>query len=276
MRGVCTETEFLTSISIAHRGLHNNVTVEYAPGIVPENSLGAFQNGLAEGFALEMDVALSRDGQVMVFHDDTLARLCASAVALADADAAFLTQQALLKTGEKIPTLSQVLALVQGRVPLIIELKSFESRTGFHTDGNLERACVRVLSEYSGAHAYKSFNPHSVEELLTAKVHGLTQAPIGFLACDYSRDEDFAKLPRAEWSRHQALTSPIAERADFISYGIDDLTDEIAARAHDRGQPLMVWTVRTKTQYDKARRLGANVVFEWRGVPRPAMARISK
>lgn len=262
---------FLKTIPIAHRGLHEHAPQAGLP-VVPENSLAAFGAGLARGFALEMDVALSRDGAVMVFHDDGLERLCGNSRALPHVDAAELERTPLLGTGETIPTLAHVLAFAAGRVPLIIELKSFDSCTGFHEDGALEDACLALLAWYRGPFAFKSFNPFTVNRLLAAREDGRLDAPVGFLACDYARDADFSKLPREIWSAHQAISSDVASRAQFVSYAIDDLTAEISARARGRGQPLMVWTIRTEAQYEKARALADNVVFEWRGVSAPGEA----
>ncbi|MBE6580719.1 MAG: glycerophosphodiester phosphodiesterase [Ruminococcaceae bacterium] len=129
----------------AHRGL-------WGQG-VPENSLTAFRLAAEQGFAIELDVQLSSDGEVMVFHDYTLTRMCKTEQKLADLSAADLGALKLDGTDEGIPTLREVLTVVAGRVPLLIELKG--------ENGNVS-LCPRVaaaLEGYEGEWCVESFNP---------------------------------------------------------------------------------------------------------------------
>ena len=129
----------------AHRGLWG--------GEVPENSLAAFRLAAERGFAIELDVQLSRDGEVMVFHDYTLTRMCKIEQKLAELTAQELGALSLAGTAEGIPTLKEVLAVVDGRVPLLIELKG--------ENGNVD-LCPRVaevLADYRGEWCVESFNP---------------------------------------------------------------------------------------------------------------------
>lgn len=134
----------------AHRGLHG--------GEIPENSLAAFRKAAEEGYGMELDIQLSADGEVMVFHDDTLDRMTERKGRLSDYTAAELSA-VRLKTGEgvltdeTVPTLRQVLETVDGAVPLLIELK------GESTDTSLCPAADRILREYSGPYCVESFNP---------------------------------------------------------------------------------------------------------------------
>ena len=130
----------------AHRGLHG-------PG-VPENSLAAFRAAIDAGAGIECDVRLSGDGVAMVFHDHDLRRLCASALAVEATSAKVLAGQRLFDTGEHIPTLRDLLDLVAGRVPLLIELKC--------RGGNAERLSTAVAAElhgYAGPAGVMSFEP---------------------------------------------------------------------------------------------------------------------
>lgn len=129
----------------AHRGLWG--------GNVPENSLAAFRAAVEHGFAIELDVQLSRDGEVMVFHDYTLARMCGREEKLADLTAAELGALSLGGTPETIPTLAQVLEVVAGRVPLLIELKGESGNTA------LCPAVAAILDRYMGEWCVESFNP---------------------------------------------------------------------------------------------------------------------
>jgi glycerophosphoryl diester phosphodiesterase len=129
----------------AHRGLWG--------GDVPENSLAAFKRAAERGLAIELDVQLSRDGVVMVFHDYTLNRMCGKDALLADLTAAELAECCLQASEEGIPTLQQVLETVAGRVPLLIELKGENGNTA------LCPAACKVLEGYHGAWCVESFNP---------------------------------------------------------------------------------------------------------------------
>ena len=129
----------------AHRGLWD--------GQIPENSLAAFRKAAEQGFAIELDVQLSRDGEVMVFHDYTLTRMCGREVELSALTAAELTATPLLGTAECIPTLRQVLAAVEGRVPVLIELKGESGSTA------LCPKLSALLADYSGQWCVESFNP---------------------------------------------------------------------------------------------------------------------
>jgi len=134
----------------AHRGLHTET--------IPENSLAAFRNAVTHGYGIELDLQLSSDGEVMVFHDYTLERMTGEAGTLSERTAAELSGLHLLtrdgmRTEEKIPTLKEVLALADGKVPLLIELK------GENFDTSLCPAADRILRSYRGAYCVESFNP---------------------------------------------------------------------------------------------------------------------
>jgi glycerophosphoryl diester phosphodiesterase len=133
-------------MGFAHRGLHG-------PG-VPENSLAAFRAALESGAGIECDIRLSGDGQLMVFHDHDLRRLCASALAVESTNAAVLAGQRLYDSGEHIPRLTELLGLVAGRVPLLVEVKC--------RGGNAARISAAVVAEleaYSGPVGVMSFEP---------------------------------------------------------------------------------------------------------------------
>ncbi len=130
----------------AHRGLFDNKTV-------PENSLAAFQHAVKRGYGIELDLQLTADRQVVVFHDDTLTRVCGAEVKLSELTLAELSQYRLMGTEHAIPTFAQVLAMVAGRVPLLIELKGESGNT------DLCLPVARMLDEYDGPFMVESFNP---------------------------------------------------------------------------------------------------------------------
>ena len=133
--------------AFAHRGLHGQM--EHAP----ENSLPAFRLAVEYGYGIELDIALSRDGQVVVFHDDTLLRACGVSGKIDEFDYVDLKKMSLFGTEEHIPLFSDVLQLVGGQVPLIVEFK--------HTTHNkllVERA-LALLDQYEGPYCVESFDP---------------------------------------------------------------------------------------------------------------------
>lgn len=134
----------------AHRGLHDNEAG------VPENSLLAFSRAVEGGFGIELDVQLSRDGELVVFHDFALSRMTGEQARVSDYLASQLRMLPLLDTPQRIPMLSQVLELVNGQVPILIEIK---------TPGADTQACpvlYEALRGYNGPYAVQSFNPLAV------------------------------------------------------------------------------------------------------------------
>lgn len=143
------EIAAFTAWRYAHRGL-------YGDG-VPENSLAAFRAACDAGYAIELDVQLSRDGVPVVFHDATLDRVCGVAARVQDLDAETLTHTILSGCpGHTIPTLSDVLATVDGRVPLLIEIK------GAREAADVCRVAIAQLDAYRGPWCMESFSPYAV------------------------------------------------------------------------------------------------------------------
>lgn len=134
----------------AHRGLHDNA------GDAPENSLRAFGRAAEAGYGIEMDVQLSKDGVPVVFHDYTLKRICGAEGKVNQYTFDELQQFSLCGSDQKIPKFAEVLKLVAGRVPLIVELK-IEG-----TDTSVCPAVDKLLTDYRGMYCIESFNPLGV------------------------------------------------------------------------------------------------------------------
>ncbi|MBE6568683.1 MAG: glycerophosphodiester phosphodiesterase [Ruminococcaceae bacterium] len=132
---------------IAHRGLHDDT--------VPENSLTAFRRAAEAGFAIENDIHITADGEIVVFHDDTLDRMCGVSGRPEEFTLAELKALRLAGRDEQIPTLAECLAVIDGRVPLLIE---FKCRTG-DVCARLCPAADAVLAEYKGVYWIQSFYP---------------------------------------------------------------------------------------------------------------------
>lgn len=157
MSQVPLPASFLTT-PLAHRALH-----DVAQGR-PENSRAAIRAAIARGYGIEIDLQPSRDGAAMVFHDYDMGRLTGRAGPIRLQSAAELAKTPLLGGDEGVPGLDEVLDLVAGRVPLLIELKDQHGQMGA-TDGGLERAVAAALAGYRGDVALMSFNPQSVIQL---------------------------------------------------------------------------------------------------------------
>lgn len=140
---------FLINKLIAHRGIFDNK-------IVPENSIEAFKKAIRKDYIIELDVHLTKDKKIVVFHDDLLDRMTNKKGKIKDYKLDELKDIKLLNTNYSIPTLSEVLKLVKGKVPLLIEMKydnkSFE----------LPRLLLKELSNYNGEVAVQSFDPFLV------------------------------------------------------------------------------------------------------------------
>ena len=140
------DLEFLKKGIIAHRGIFDNRKV-------PENSIKAFKNALNKGYAIELDIRLTKDNKIVVFHDDVLGRMTKKKGNIKNLTFEELQKIKLINTDYTIPSLDEVLSLVNGKVPLLIELKS-TSRSH-----RLEKELIKELDEYKGEFAVQSFNP---------------------------------------------------------------------------------------------------------------------
>ena len=144
-----TDRQLLSGLHIAHRGLHDLCDN------TPENSLAAFRAAIDGGYAIEIDIHLTADGEVVVFHDDDLQRMCGVSGRVEDMTLAEIKALRLADTEERIPTLRECLALVNGQVPLLIEFKCL-------TVGVCNRLCAaanEILCDYRGAYCIQSFFP---------------------------------------------------------------------------------------------------------------------
>ena len=238
-------------VPVAHRALH-----DIGAGR-PENSRAAIRAAMAAGYAIEMDLQLSRDGQAMVFHDYDLARLTGAAGTVQQTSAATLAATPLRGGDEGIPTFAEVLALVAGRVPLLVELKDQHGEMGV-SDGRLEAAVARDIAGYAGPLALMSFNPHSVIALA-----GLCpEVPRGIVTSAYAA-LNWPELPDGRLrARLRDIPDFDAAGASFISHEVSDLRRPRVAEIKASGAAILCWTVRSAAQEAKARRIAHNITFE--------------
>lgn len=234
MKGLC----------YAHRGLHSK------EAHAPENSLAAFRRAVDAGYGIELDVQLAKDEVPVVFHDFTLQRVCSAAGKICDFTAEELKQFHLNGTKETIPTLQEVLELVQGRVPLLVEIKCPD--LGTHV---CEKA-DEVLRSYKGAYVMESFNPFA---LLWYRRHR-PEICRGQLSMNFQRQEG-SYNPEQLIARH-LLTNFLA-RPDFIAY---DMRDKEAVSKNLCRKwfhcPSVAWTVRSAADLRKAKPFYDAFIFE--------------
>ena len=234
--------DWLTRHTYAHRGLHSDD--------VPENSLAAAQAAIAAGFGIECDVQMSADGVAMVFHDWELDRLTGQSGAFAARTAEELCQISLGQTGQRIWTLADLLELIDGQVPLLIEVKS-------QPDFAIEQACAaiaREIASYTGPLAVMSFDPRMGEwfaEHAPAHPRGLVTTDVldlGFLSA---------------WREPQAIERA---RPDFLACDIRDLPNAITDLWRGAGRPLLSWTVRSLELRERVRMHADAPIAEGEGI----------
>lgn len=232
----------------AHRALHG--------GALAENSVGAIQAAIEAGFGIEIDIQPSAEGTAMVFHDYDLLRLTGQSGPVAERAAADLGAIPLSKGGGTIPTLSQVLALVAGRVPLLIEIKDQDGNMGPRV-GPLEQAVATALSGYEGDVAVMSFNPHSVQAFGAAA----PDIPRGLVTSAYQA-EHWPELTADVRQRLADIPDFDTVGANFISHEVAKLDMPPVDALRSRGVPILCWTVRSAAQEATARRIADQITFE--------------
>ncbi|MFK7746531.1 MAG: glycerophosphodiester phosphodiesterase family protein [Roseobacter sp.] len=240
--------EFLTR-PLAHRALH-----DVADGR-PENSRAAIGAAIAAGYGIEIDLQASADGQAMVFHDYELARLADAQGTVQGRTAADLGNIQLKGGDEGVPTLVEVLRLVAGRVPLLIEIKDQDGALGSSV-GALEDATARALQSYAGPVAVMSFNPHSTQRMQAILPH----IPRGLVTGAF--DPGIWPVPSDVCTRLRDIPDYDAAGCSFISHDRRDLARPRVAELKAAGANILCWTVKSPAQEAEARKVAQNITFE--------------
>jgi glycerophosphoryl diester phosphodiesterase len=237
---------WLTERPIAHRGLHTA-----AAGIV-ENTPSSFAAAMAGNYAIECDLQLTRDGEAVVFHDDTLDRLTTERGPVKSRSLAELQNVAFQAGHDRMPSLGELLTLVNGKVPLVIELKS-------HWDGDdrLTLCALRTLESYDGPYAVMSFDPDIVEQLAT-HAPDVTRG----ITADRGTDPYYDILPAARREELQRFAHLPHTRPHFASFDFHDLPFAPVKAFRDAGHPVITWTIRTAAEARKALLHSDQITFE--------------
>ncbi len=238
--------------AIAHRGLHDR-----ASGVI-ENSADAVHRAVEAGYGFEVDVQVTADGEAVVFHDHTLDRLTPEKGRVADRTAADLCQIPLLDSanGDRIWRLADLLTLVAGRAPFVIEMKSAPN-----SDSKaLVRRTAELLSASKGPCAAKSFDPRMVAEFRRAA----PGVPRGVVACAFSGDDpDWQTMSAARRFAARNLLHWPMTRPHFISFGVRDLPSPAVSFFRKVADvPVMTWTVRTPQDQARAVLYADQMIFE--------------
>lgn len=238
------EMKRFTEVKYAHRGMHTEG--------VAENSLTAFRRAKENGFGIELDVRLSKDGELVVFHDDTLTRVAGVEGRVLDYTAEELSKMSLSGTSDGIPTFRQVLELIDGAVPMLIEIKMGTDESG------VAEKFLEVIEGYKGEYIVESFNPLALRTVRKRRPDILR----GILSDLYMKDPKYEG--KLIYRLSQDLMLNFIMRPNFIAYskrGYYKPTLKILGRIFRT--PLITWTVKSKEEEREAYEHGFDtVIFE--------------
>lgn len=239
-----SEMEKYKRVKFAHRGLHD--------GEKAENSLSAFAAAKEKGFGIELDVRLSRDGELVVFHDADLSRMVGKEGKVIDFTAAELKEMSLAGTSDGVPTLREVLDLIDGAVPLLIEIKMGSGESG------IAEKFIEVIEGYEGDYIVESFHPIALKIVKKARPDILR----GILSYEYMKDERYKG--KLIFRLSQNLLLNFLTRPDFIAYDKNGYAvKNLRFIRRVFGTPLITWTVKSQAEEDAAVSHGFDtVIFE--------------
>ncbi len=227
---------------IAHRGLHSKSLK------IPENSLPAFEAASSKGYPVELDVRLTKNKKAVVFHDPCLKRMTGADLDVCSCSLNDIKALRLKETDERIPTLSEAIALIKGRVPILVEIKSDS-----FFDRSLEKTVVKIMSGYRGEWAVQSFNPFTVRWFCDNK----PDVQRGLVVSTFKGKNRLMRLicsTRLIW-QHVA-------KADFISCDLRSMSLSVLFKAHSAGIKVITWTARSKELLEEAAKFSSSVIFE--------------
>ena len=223
---------------IAHRGLHKNK-------IIPENSMLAFKAAIEKNYAIEFDINITKDNQIVVFHDDDLNRLCNKKENIEDVSYDFLKDLNLYESNEKIPLLKELLDEVAGKIPLIIEIKKHKNI------GLLENILLEMLKEYKGEYFICSFEKDILFWLEKNKPKERRGLIFGSLPIKFKKYEKIAFLYKY-----------FKSKADFISLEDKLIDSSIYDFCKKKDLEVIVWTIKDKKSFQNIDKKVSAVIFE--------------
>ena len=238
--------DWLVARPIAHRGLH-----DAAKGVV-ENTESAFAAAIRHNYPIECDLQIAGDGEAVVFHDETLDRVTADVGQVRERSTTELKRVTFKAGRDRIQTLAELLEQVDGKVPLVIELKS-------HWDGDdaLAARALAVLAAYRGPLGLMSFDPDLVEALRRRSpgtVRGLT--------ADRATDPYYDFLPPERLLEMRNFSHLARIAPHFISFDYRQLPFEPVSEFRHAGHPVITWTIKSPEAAAQARHHCDQITFE--------------
>jgi len=230
--------DWLKQRPIAHRGLHKGFSI-------PENSMLAFKKAIEKNYAIELDVRITKDNQIVVFHDKNLIRVCANKRKIKNQNYDALKNIKLYHSNQTIPLFRDLLKLVDGKVPLVIEIKNYGAV------GEMEEILANMLDEYNGKFSICSFNHHVVDWFRINRpsfIRGLIYGDI--------------KKFQIKFYKLVFLYRFFKVKPHFISLDYKLLDTLIPVFCRRADIPIVSWTVNTKKKMRKANTIVDNIVFE--------------
>lgn len=230
---------------VAHRGFHNNEN--------PENTLGAFELAIQNNFAIECDVRIIEDDTLVLIHDSTLSRLTKHDGYVASLKKQDLKKFKILDSEFCIPTVDELLALVNGQVPILFDIKDFQQKS----DRKLERLLSEKLENYKGEFAVSSSNPYALLWFKENKPEFLR----GYISSFYRNEEEGKQFVKNGFVRmllkHLVFNKKI--KSNFVMYCKDNLPNRFVKKAK---VPILGWTVRNKQELENTLKYADNIIFE--------------
>ena len=231
---------WLGSRPIAHRGLHNEE--------IPENSLAAFKNAIKNKYPIELDVTCLADGTPVVFHDEKLSRLTGRDGFITNTTLEEISKITLLGTKEKIPTLAQALETINGKVPVLIEIKNYGKV------GLIEKAVWKALQGYHGEYAIESFNPYTLEWFK----NNAPKVKRGQLA-SFFKDKEITGLRR--FSLKRMLLNKKVSEPNFIVYNAEDMPNRYVKKYYGK-LPIIAYTIKNEAEEKRILNYCDNIIFD--------------
>lgn len=231
---------WLVQQPIAHRGLFTDK--------IPENSLSAFKNAIKSKLPIELDVTILTDGTVVVFHDEKLARLTGKDGFISNCSYADIAKLTLSGTKEKIPTLKEALEVIDGKVPILIEIKNFGKV------GAIEKAVWKALQGYRGEYAIQSFNPYTLEWFKK----NAPKIKRGQLSC-FFKNKEITGVKRFSLKR-MLLNKKISE-PNFINYAAEDMPNKYVKKYYGK-IPVLAYTIESEADESRLENYIDNIVFD--------------
>lgn len=236
------EVSWIIETPIAHRGLDN--------GSIPENSMAAFRNAIEKGYTIELDVQFTKDKELIVFHDDDLSRLTNDNRKVKDVNCQELKNLKLENTDEKIPTLKEVVEMVDNQVPLIIEIKDGEDIIG------LSEKTYNIMKNYKGRYAIQSFNPFILEWFK----NNASEVIRGQLSGTFREDAESLKFYEKFVLKNLLLN--FKSKPNFIAYELDGVNNLSVKLLKGRNYPIISWTIENEEDMKKAYESTDNIIFD--------------